>query len=55
MAWLNELHGYEQQSKIFYSLTHQANPTDLWTILKLAVVANYVDICTTIIKNRLEN
>jgi three-Cys-motif partner protein len=51
MARLKELHGYEQQSKTFYLMTHQANPTDSWSILKLAVIANYVDIYTTIIKS----
>jgi three-Cys-motif partner protein len=54
MERLNELHGYEQQSKIFYSLTHQANPTDSWAILKLVVIANYTDIYTSIIKSRFE-
>lgn len=54
MDRLKEIHGYEEQAKKLYSVTGQANPADSWSILKLAVLANYVDIYTTIIKNRFD-
>lgn len=44
MDRLKELQGYREESKRLYSITGQANPADSWSILKLAVLANYVDI-----------
>lgn len=51
MDRLKEMQGDKEQAKKLYSATSQANPADSWSILKLAVLANYVDIYTTIIKN----
>src|SRR5690348_13820426 len=54
MDRLKELQGYHEESKRLYPITGQANPADSWAILKLAVLANYVDIYTTIIKKRFD-
>lgn len=54
MDRLEEIHGDEEHAKKLYLATGQANPADSWSILKLAVLANYVDIYTSIIKNRFD-
>jgi three-Cys-motif partner protein len=54
MDRLKEIEGYEEESRRFYSITGQANRADSWSILKLTVLANYVDIYTTIIKSHFD-
>jgi three-Cys-motif partner protein len=54
MDRVKEIHGYQEESKRLYLLTNQANLVDSWSILKLAVLTNYVDIYTSIIKSHVD-
>ncbi|MEM3553648.1 MAG: three-Cys-motif partner protein TcmP [Candidatus Bathyarchaeia archaeon] len=55
MERIRTLKGYQKEAEQLYNLTKLAYPAHSWTILKLSILAYYIDLYTVIIKSRYEH
>lgn len=55
MERIEKLKGYQEEAKHLYEITKTAYPAHSWTILKLSILAYYVDLYTVIIKSHYES
>lgn len=55
MEKIEKLKGYQKEAERLYNITKLAYQAHSWTILKLSVLAYYIDLYTVIIKSRYEH
>jgi three-Cys-motif partner protein len=55
MERIEKLKGFQKEAEQLYNITKLAYPAHSWTILKLSILAYYIDIYTVIIKSRYKH
>jgi three-Cys-motif partner protein len=55
MERIEKLKGYQEEARRLYEITRIAYPAHSWTILKLSILAYYVDLYTVIIKSNYKS